>query len=331
MKKKTKTNKVLVSRKNSKKNVESKNFDFNTYGYLFNNDFNNKLDNFSTKFNIIKWNGRVNFEKDTNEYYSQRGVFHESYYGSYFIDKRFTSNHKGFVVQKIEKKILELNDSNLPKKEQNSKTYWEIFYIGDLNVPKNIMNKQANRYYSINTDGFVQQECGERSSGHVVQVGTSNFFRYDDPINFIDNMLELTPKLKKIFGKHVKRDLKSNANGLPYSKTPPSMNGLVSSGPTIVHIVEYEWNNTDSETHVKETVHSDDLVLDLMRPTDYENSNIETYGLGEDNEEEDIENINYNKLKKSELIKMIKSKDLVIPKKKMSKNDLIKILIKNEI
>ena len=159
---------------------------------------------------------------------------------------------------------MELTDSDLPAKEKKDKTYWEIFYIGDLNVPQKINNQQAHKFYSINTDGFVQQECGERSSGHIVQVGTSNFFKYDDQITFKDDMLVLTPKLKQIFGKHVKRDLKSNANGLPFSLKPPSMNGLTSSGPTIIHVVEYKWNS-DSETHVKETAYSNETVLDLER------------------------------------------------------------------
>jgi len=312
--------------KNSKKKKERKiirdrgvnDFNYNTFGYLFNNDPSPETE---TKFNIIKWNARVDFNRDSGEYYSQRGVLNESYNGSYFIDKRFTSNKRGFVVQKIEKKILELKNSILDTKEQKSKTYWEIFYVGSDTVPLNITNKLAHQYYSYSTDGFVQEDCGEESSGHIVQVGTSNFFEYNHPVVFRDNMMVITDAIQHIFGQHVSIDLNTNANGLPISTEPPLMNTLKSSGPTVLHVVEYHWNNTDNETHVKETCYSDDLVFDLMRPSEYENEEIETGGLTPE------DTYSYNSLTIGNIKKLIKEQGGKVPRKKMKKKQYFDILL----
>ena len=262
-------------------------------------------DNLETKFNIIKWNGRIDFNADIDEYFSQRGIAHESYNGSYYLDKRFTCNKKGFVVQKIDKHIIELVNSDLKETDKLNKIYWEIFYIGEDGVPENITNPQSEQYYSFNTDGFVQADCGDQSFGHIVQVGTSNFFEYNEKVNFRDGIMEITNDLQEIFGDHVVIDVTTNANGLPSSNKAPNMTGLSMSGPTLTHTVEYYWNDDNHETNLIEKYHSDGVVVDLDRPDDYETEEIETGGLEEVDPELDYEDL--INLKKTEIYNLIYS------------------------
>lgn len=224
-----------------------------------------KKNNKTTDFSIIKWNARVNFNKEKpNDFYQKRGMLILGHEGSYWCDKKFTCNKKGFVVQLIEKKIIELNNHILPEEETKNIKYWEIFYIGDDGM-------------SYNTDGFVQRSCGFNSSGKIEQKGTSYFYEYNKPVNFDDNgSMIITNNLEKIFGKHVNISDSSNANGLPYSLKKPLMNGLKKTGKVLEHVVVVSWK-ARKKSQVIEKVKKGNEMVSLNRPKNYLKKSIEAW------------------------------------------------------
>lgn len=222
-----------------------------------------------TLVNIIRWNARVNVELSPKLYdeLTQRGLLHESYNGSYWADVKFTSNKPGFLVQKIEKDIKNLNNVEIfneskkistksaeYKSETTNKTYWEIFYLNGNNgdgggpLTGKILNNDALQHYSFSPDGFVQKDLGSNSSGYIIQTGTSKFYPYTGSIEWnksggVITSMKLNKKIQGIFGKHVTIGTGTNANGLPYSTSEPLMTGLKHEGPILKHVVEYWWNN----------------------------------------------------------------------------------------
>lgn len=202
-------------------------------------------------FNIQKYNARTNDER-----LAKRGVTHKGINGSFWLDVIFTANQPGFVLQHVTKYFTSLSNTCLPNKEREPKEYWEIFYI----------DKNAE---SVDADGFVQRNCGKKSSGRVTFIGVSEFYPYSNPVKFDkEGNMEITPILKKIFGRHVYISKNSEANGLPYSLQKPFMTGLTPYKTKIYRKVECQWKPGRTVV-VKESVQKDNLLINLDRPKEY--------------------------------------------------------------
>ena len=113
----------------------------------------------------------LRFKMDRTDYNPENVMGLEGSYRSY-ID--FLVDKKGFVVQHIQKDIVEQNDflkvdmtDEEWSEETNPKEYWEIF---EINTHK------GTHLSSKHSDGFVQAGMGPKSSGKIVQMGTSLFY-----------------------------------------------------------------------------------------------------------------------------------------------------------
>lgn len=233
------------------------------------------------KYNSIADSLKLGDLKYPSDYLKRNGDLIQSINGAYGADVIFIAKKPGFVVQKIEKQLIELKNSKDLKHDINV-NYWEIFYI----VPHKIQPLE-----SYNADGFVQTELGDKSSGKIIQVGTSWFYPLDEDqkleVKFDDGKMIETKDLRRIFGKKIKfgKDSFKNANGLPsciagklgdYTENKPEMKGLIADSRVFRHKIEVTWNGPDKDgnnfSNVSETLtyQEDDKEHKkyLMRPDD---------------------------------------------------------------
>ena len=233
------------------------------------------------KYNSIAANLKSGNEKYPPDYLKRNGDLVQSVNGSYGADIIFMAKKSGFVVQKIEKQVIELNNSKELKDDLNV-NYWEIFYI----VPHSIEPLE-----SYNADGFVQTELGENSSGKIIQVGTSWFYPLPDDhkldIKFDDGKMIETDQLKGIFGNKIKfdKDGFKNANGLPsciagklgdYTENKPKMTDLIADPRVFRHKIEVTWKGKDKDgnnfssvsEHLTYQEDGEEHKKYLMRPDD---------------------------------------------------------------
>ena len=246
-------------------------------------------DDTDTKSNFIglkKYNSVADTLKSGNsqypsDYLKRNGDLIQSINGAYGADIIFTAKKPGFIVQKIEKQLIELKNSKDLKNDINV-NYWEIFYI----VPHKIQPLE-----SYNADGFVQTDLGDQSSGKIIQVGTSWFYPLNEDqkleVKFDDGKMIETKDLRTIFGKKINfgKDAFKNANGLPsciagklgdYSENKPEMKGLIADARVFRHKIEVTWNGPDNDgnnfSNVSETLTYQEDGKEhkkyLMRPDD---------------------------------------------------------------
>ncbi|ALH22945.1 hypothetical protein ceV_039 [Chrysochromulina ericina virus CeV-01B] len=208
---------------------------------------------------VIPWNASA--LELSSEIANDIGISHDFFtsngeiiYGNdntFAIDIKFKANQPGFVVQHIKKQIYDNDKKTIVEDIE----YWEIFYISPNN--RYIDPRDNSVYYlSENADSFkygVEDDNSIIANGKYIQTGISEFYPYnnsDDAVKFRRGTMLSTSKLVEIFGDSVIfGNINTPANGLPYSSTKISVNGLMISEPKLKRIVTGEWN-----------VHIDELV-----------------------------------------------------------------------